>query len=157
MLPGHFLGPLLSRLAFSYFQAPSPKTLLNALRSLSVEAARSLARVMAHLHSLGLLVQGPSTPSGGFSVVTMTEPGKCPGLFVSSDSFSSTRSCSRGCVGRNIILPKACLSALWGQKQPLGAPQLSGTKVLVFSQRTTYPSHLRFCFRLLRFFLVEEG
>lgn len=68
----------------------------------------------------GSWTRASSTPSGGPSVVTKTEPGRCPGLSSALASFSSRWGSCWGRASGNMILHEACLSALWGRNNPWG-------------------------------------
>lgn len=88
-------------------------------------------------HSRGPLDQGLLHTSGGPSVVTKTEPGKCPGPSSALASLSSRWGSCWGCASRNMILHKACLSALWGRNNPRGLAALRNQGLLVFSKNNT--------------------
>lgn len=107
---------------------------------------------MAPSHSRGLLDQGLLHTSGGPSVVTKTEPGKCPGPLSALASLSSRWGSCWGYASRNMILHKACLSALWGRNNPWGISSSPEPRPTCFLKG----QHIQLCFRVPHFVLGEK-
>lgn len=134
VFPGHGLGTVISHLGFSYFKYYH----LRFYKTHRVPCPqRHVQPGMAHLHRLGLLVQGLLHTFQRPSVVTKTAWNVPSAICQLFDSFSSTGSSSGGYARRNMILHKAYQPWVSAETTPWGLAALRNQGPGVFSKDNT--------------------